>query len=351
MMGKYKIGVIVFLLTACILGGCGNTSLESVKSSSATEDKVQIGMCFDSFVIERWQRDRDVFVSAAKERGAEVNVQNANGDPKKQKEQIEYFIKKGMDVIVIISIDPEVIADSVKKAQDEGIKVIAYDRPITGAGADLYISFDNEMVGEMMGQALVDSGLKNGKVVMICGSPTDKNVPMVCEGFERVMEENGNEILDVFYADGWKAEAAGDYVYSHPEIIEEADAVMCGNDDLASKVVYALSEKRLAGKKLVVGQDADLEACQRIVEGTQLMTVYKPIEKLAGTAAEAAVAMALGEPLDSELYEYDDGKKNVPYLKIETISVSADNMDEVIVKSGFHLKEDIYLNVPDKASN
>lgn len=345
----FKALLIGIILTSLILGGCTSSSREAVSSKKAKEDKVQIGMCFDSFVIERWQRDRDVFVSTAKELGAEVNVQNANGDAEKQKEQIDYFIKKGMDVIVIISIDPAKIADSVKKAQDEGIKVIAYDRPITEAGVDLYISFDNEMVGQMMGQALVDNGLKNGKVVMICGSPTDKNVPMVKSGFEKVMEENGNEILDVYYADGWKAEAAGDYVYDSDEIIEEADAIMCGNDDLASRVVFALSEKRLAGIKMVVGQDADLEACQRIVEGTQLMTVYKPIEQLAGKAAEAAVALGKGESIEEgELSEYDDGKKTVPYLKIETISVTADNMDEVIIKSGFHLKEDVYLNVQAK---
>ena len=116
---------------------------------------------------------------------------------------------------------------------------------------------------------------------------------------------------------------------------------------MASKVVYALSEKRLAGKKMVSGQDADLEACQRIVEETQLMTVYKPIEKLARKAAEAAVALANEKELPAdELSEYDDGKKIVPYLKIETVSVSKDNMDDVIIKSGFHLKEDVYLNIP-----
>ncbi|MBQ6589194.1 MAG: substrate-binding domain-containing protein [Butyrivibrio sp.] len=354
-MGKrrfYILRVITSLLIAaflCTCSGCSAPAMETDSSNKEKTDKIQIGMCFDSFVIERWQRDRDVFVSTAKELGAEVNVQNANGDPLKQKEQIEYFIKKGMDIIVIISIDPEKIVDSVKKAQDEGIKVIAYDRPITNAGADLYISFDNEMVGEMMGEAFVKSGLKGGKVVMICGPLTDNNVPMVRDGFTRVMEENDNEVLDIYYADGWKAEAAGDYVYSNTELIEEADAIMCGNDDLASRVVYALSEKRLAGKKLVSGQDADLEACQRIVEGTQLMTVYKPIEKLARTAAEAAVAMVSGEELPvDDIDEYDDGKKIVPYLKIETVSVSADNMDEVIIKSGFHLEEDVYLNVPGK---
>lgn len=340
--------ILVSLFCVCICG-CSSGKIENAGNAKKSDDKIQIGMCFDSFVIERWQRDRDVFVSTAKELGAEVNVQNANGDVNQQRSQIEYFIKKDMDVIVIISIDPVAISDLVKKAQDEGIKVIAYDRPIANAGVDLYISFDNEMVGQMMGEAFVQNGLENGKVLMICGSLTDYNVPMVEEGFMKTMEESGNEVLDVFYAEGWKAEAAGNYIYNNPDLVSEADAIMCGNDDLASRVVFALSEQRLAGKKMVAGQDADLEACQRIVEGTQLMTVYKPIEKLAGRAAEAAIMLARGENFsEEEISEYDDGNRIVPYIKIEPLSVTADNMDDVIIKSGFHLKEDVYLNVPSQ---
>ena len=352
-MGKRIRRVIcVFLLaflTVMSFSGCEKEAAKADNSAEKENDKIQIGMCFDSFVIERWQRDRDVFVSTAKELGAEVNVQNANGDPAQQKQQIDYFIKKGMDVIVIITIDSEEILESVEKAREAGIKVIAYDRPIAGTDTDLYISFDNEKVGEMMGNALMKKGLSSGKVLMLCGSPTDYNVPMVESGFGKVMEENKILVLDVFHADGWRAELAGDYIYEHMDLVEQADAIMCGNDDLASKVVHALSEKRLAGKKLVVGQDADLEACQRIVEGTQLMTVYKPIEKLAQKAAQSAVKLAKGEELlEEELSVYDNDGKEIPYLKIEPVSVTADNIDEVIIKSGFHLKEDVYLNVPGK---
>jgi D-xylose transport system substrate-binding protein len=340
---------IAVLLCALLLTGCGSDVDGTRSQKTAEQDKIQIGMCFDSFVIERWQRDRDVFVSTAKELGAEVNVQNANGDVEQQKKQIEYFIKKGMDVIVIISIDATQLVDEVKKARDAGIKVIAYDRPILDAGTDLYISFDNEKVGELMGEALIQGGLSDGKVIMICGSLKDQNVPMVMSGFKDVVEQYNNKVLDEYYCDGWKAELAGEYVYNNPKLIEEADAIMCGNDDLASKVVFALSEKRLAGKKLVVGQDADLEACQRIVEGTQLMTVYKPIEKLAQKAAEAAVHLAKNEEIeDPGLAEYDDGSNTIPYLKIEPVSVTKNNIDEVIINSGFHLKEDVYLNVPAK---
>ena len=341
--------ILAVILLAMSLSACGADGDEAGKKDKEDDGGISIGMCFDSFVIERWQRDRDVFVSTAKELGADVNIQNANGDPNEQKKQIEYFIKSGMDVIVIICIDSEVIADSVKKAQEEGIKVIAYDRPIKGAGVDLYISFDNEKVGEMMGQAIVNRDVKKGKVLMLCGSPTDFNVPMVENGFKKVMRKNGNEIIDTFYCEGWKAEEAGNYVYRNLDKVLLADAIMCGNDDLASRVVHALAEKRLAGKILVVGQDADLEACQRIVEGTQLMTVYKPIEKLAQKAAQCAVTMAEGKNLDdANLSGYDDGAGTVPYLKIDPVSVNESNINEVIIKSGFHLKEDVYLNVPSK---
>ena len=138
-------------------------------------------------------------------------------------------------------------------------------------------------------------------------------------------------------------------MYNNMDKVSEAKAIMCGNDDLASRVVHALAERRLAGKKIVVGQDADLEACQRIVEGTQLMTVYKPIEKLAQQAAVSTIELVNTRRLDSEdVSEIDDGTYTVPYLKIEPQSVTKDNIDEVIIKSGFHLKEDVYLNVPEQ---
>ena len=146
---KIKKLFVILLSAVMLLTGCDSgveESGEPQKDVEATDD-IQIGIAFDSFLIERWERDRDIFVSRARELGATVNVQNANGDVEQQKTQIEYFIKKGMDVIVIIPIDPEAIVDTVKKAQDAGIKVIAYDRPIPKAGADVYISFDNEKVG------------------------------------------------------------------------------------------------------------------------------------------------------------------------------------------------------------
>ena len=344
---------LVWIIAFAVLAVAGIIIFSKEKSNehneAVEEDKIQIGMSFDSFVIERWLRDRDVFVSTAKELGAEVNVQNANGDIEEQKKHIDYFIDKGVDAIVIVCIDSYGLREQVKKALDAGIKVVAYDRLITEANVDLYISFDNSMVGDMMGDALVENGVKGGNVLMLGGSLTDSNVPMVEEAFEKVMRSNNNSILYSFHADNWEAELAAQYVYENVNVVARADAIMCGNDNLASQVVRALAEKRLAGDILVVGQDADLEACQRIVEGTQLMTVYKPVEKLAQRAAECTVQLILEDELTgSDVETFDDGQFNVPYVAIQPVSVTDANIDEVIIDSGFHLKEDVYLNVPGK---
>lgn len=345
---KRRILSVCLAMLMILLCACGQTENKK-ENTEASDEKLQIGMCFDSFVIERWQRDRDVFVSVAKELGAEVNVQNANGDVEVQKQQIEYMIKKNMDAIVIICIDSDSLEDSVKKAKDAGIKVIAYDRMINNADVDLYVSFDNEMVGTYMGEALVSAGLVEGNVLMLGGSPSDNNVPQVENGFIKVMSDKGISIIDSMHCDGWRAELAGEYVYGHPDVIAETNAIMCGNDNLASQVVHALSESRMAGDILVVGQDAELEACQRIVEGTQVMTVYKPVEKLATRAAECTIALIKGEALEGDdISTASDGKNTVPYVKLEPIAVNKDNIDEVIIGSGFHLKEDVYLNVPEK---
>ena len=112
------------LLTGAFLTACGQMEAP-VETGEAEEDKLLIGMCFDSFVIERWQRDRDIFVQAAKELGAEVNVQNANGDVEKQQEQIDYLVKKGVDVLVIVCVDSDALTESVAAAKNAGVEVIA----------------------------------------------------------------------------------------------------------------------------------------------------------------------------------------------------------------------------------
>lgn len=345
---KKAVTYVIFICVILMLSGCKkNTTIQSYKEK---DDKIEIGMCFDSFVIERWQRDRDVFVTTAKELGAQVNVQNANGSLETQVSQIKYFIDKQVDVIVIVAIDSKEITDVVKEAKKAGIKVVAYDRLISNADVDLYISFDNEKVGELMAEALVSKLDKNKEILMLCGPTTDTNVAFVEKGFYQVMDKEGIKVANIMNADGWKAELAYSYLSENYQIAIKIGGIMCGNDSLAGQAVRYLSERRLAGTVPVVGQDADLDACQRIVEGVQLMTVYKPVENLAKAAAEYAVKLAKGEEINAT-DTINDNKYDVSYIKLAPIAVTDKNMDEVIIDSGFHLREDVYLNVPEEHGN
>jgi D-xylose transport system substrate-binding protein len=343
-MRNKVMAVLVAAVLAMSATGCGQkqSSVETGTENTAADNKVQIGITFDSFLIERWERDRDIFVSSAKDLGAEVNVQNANGDVEDQKKQIDYFIKKKMDVIVVIPVDSSSLTDEVRKAKNAGIKVIAYDRMLNNSDADLYISFDNETVGKFMADAIIKAMPDGGSIIKINGPSKDNNVSLVNHGFDKEIIHHNIKVLSTYYASEWDGEEAFNYMSAHSKEAAAADAVMCGNDSLAGQVVRYLSEQRLAGKVTVVGQDADLDACQRIVEGTQTMTVYKPIEKLAKKAAECAVALAGGNDIPGETV-ISDGKYSVPYVCIEPVAVDKDNIDNVIIDSGFHLREDVYL--------
>ena len=327
-----------------VLAGCGSQEEKQEEPrQEEEEDRIRIGLSFDTFVLERWQRDRDAFVARASELGAEVNVQNANGDVEEQIAQIEYLIEKDVDVIAVIAVDSRGLSDVVAKAKRAGIRVIAYDRLLTDAGVDLYISFDNERIGQMMAECIAANTPAGGKVFMMCGSPEDNNVSLVEKGFYSVMDKTDLEIVGTAYADNWLGEMGYAAVSGFLDEGGELDAVMCGNDDIASQVIRALSERRLAGEVCVVGQDADLSGCQRIVEGTQTMTVYKSIETLAMRAAESAVALA-EEGSVKTAGTYFDGTYEVPYIGLEPIAVTESNM-QVIIDDGYHLEEDIYLNV------
>lgn len=338
-----KLVSILLIFAMVTLTGCGKTESGNVNSDKIDSDKMQIGLSIDSLLIERWTRERDLFVSKAQELGAEVNVQNANGEIEEQIKQIQYFIDKKMDVIVVIAIDDLALREVIADAKKAGIKVIAYDRPIREANADLYISVDNEQVGELMATYIKKNIGNEGSIIQVKGSPTDYNVQMVQTGFEKIIGTTNIKIDYAEYSEGWVAENAFSITNGYLNTGRIPDAIMCGNDSLAAQAIKALIENRLGGKVCVVGQDADLEACQRIVEGTQYMTVFKPVEKLAQKAAERAVDMANGVPLGLKDTFYD-GKFEVPYEKLDPIAVTKENMDDVITGK-YHQKNEIYLNV------
>ncbi len=340
---KKLVAAVFSIIMVLSLTACGTSADESNVTPKDQKDGIEIGLSIDSLVIERWSRERDLFVSKASELGAEVNVQNANGEIDEQIKQIEYFIDKNVDVIVIIAIDDLSLKDVCAKAKKAGIKVIAYDRLLRDSDVDLYISMDNEKVGELMAEYIVKAIGTEGTIIQVKGSPTDNNVAMVQEGFEKVLADTDIVVDYAEYSNNWVAENGFTVTSEYLATGKIPDAIMCGNDNLAANAIKALIENRLGGEVCVVGQDADLEACQRIVEGTQYMTVYKPVEKLAKMAAEMAVDLAKGTDIGvSETI--NDGTNDVPYMKLTPIAVTKDNMDEVITGK-YHMRNEIYLNV------
>lgn len=320
-------------------------------SASRRQDEVsrpvKIGLTMATFQEERWQRDRNYFAERLTQLGGELITQTANNDYQAQLHQVEYLLNQGIDVLVIVPQDLNEAVPAVQMAKRAGVKVISYDRLIRNADLDLYISFDNIRVGELMAEYMVQK-VPVGGYVLINGSPTDNNGYLVNQGCKNVLDNyiKSGRIRIVFedWANDWLPPIAYRYIHSLLEGGAAFDAVIAANDGLASGVIEALSEWRLAGKIPVTGQDADLSACQRIVEGTQMMTVYKPIRKLAYRAAELAMELAAGKEIKTNHAPIFNGKIDIPSEIILPIPVDKSNMD-LIIRDGFHRKEDIYLNI------
>ena len=224
---KITLMLISALLCSFILGGCGSAVVtEHTDTAASDADKTgpSIGIVFDSFVIERWERDRDIFTSTAKELGANVIVGNANGDVNEQISIIDHMIENHVDLLVIVAVDGKTLTESVEKAHKAGIKVISYDRIVNNADTDLYITFDNGEVGRFMAEVINDALPDGGKYMKVNGSSTDYNVTLVNEGFDKTINDDITLIDEKDCAD-WNDEEAYDYLTAHPEDISDADAL------------------------------------------------------------------------------------------------------------------------------
>lgn len=314
-------------------------------SGMANAKDITIGMSIDDLRLERWQKDSSIFTEKAKGLGAKVFVQSANGDDSTQISQIENMINRGVDVLVIIPHNGDVLSNVISEAKREGIKVLAYDRLINNADIDFYVSFDNEKVGELQAQSIV-AVKPTGNYFLMGGSPVDNNAKLFRKGQMKILQpliDKGDiKVVGDQWVDSWLAEKA-------LQIMENAltannnkiDAVVASNDATAGGAIQALSAQGLSGKVAISGQDADLAAIKRIVNGTQTMTVYKPINNLADKAADVAVSLAKQENVESNAV-LNNGIKDVPAYLLTPIVVTKDNIDETVIKDGFHSKESIY---------
>ncbi len=369
-MNKWSKGTGI-TLAAMLLGasvaGCGAvTNGNDTKSTAASpaagasgqpatagkkdDGKLIIGMSMDTLKEERWQKDRDIFSAKVKEMGGEVKVLAANGDDATQMSQAEQLISQGVDVLVVIPHNAEATAPIVDKAHKEGIKVISYDRLIKNSEVDYYISFDNVRVGEMQAQA-VTSKVGKGNFVYIGGADTDNNAHMFKEGAMKVLnplKDKGDIkiVYDQFSKDWKPEEALKNMENALTANKNNIQAVVAANDGTAGGAIQALAAQGLAGKIPVSGQDADLAAVQRIAEGTQTMTVYKPIKSIATKAAEMAVALAKDGKVADAGKKVNNGKIDVPSILLDPIAVDKSNLADTVIKDGFHKLEDVYKNVP-----
>lgn len=325
--------------------GWGARALEKQKSA------VLIGLCMDTLQEERWQKDRDMFVARAKELGAQVLVTEAAGDDELQNKQAENLITQGVDVLVVVPHNGVTAASIVDKAHKAGIKVIAYDRLINDSEPDLYISFDGERVGFLQADYLLDRQ-PTGNYVWLAGAPTDFNAHLFKKGNARALKPfiDRGDVKIVFedWVEDWKPENARRLTENAlTRNRDNVQAVVAPNDGTAGGIIQALKARNLSGKVLVSGQDADLAACQRVVEGTQSMTVYKPIHALSRAAAEITVAVARGEDISARVNNaVNNNKINVPSVLIPPIQVDRDNMMATVIKDGFHSYDEVYRNVP-----
>jgi D-xylose transport system substrate-binding protein len=307
-----------------------------------------IGLSLDTLKEERWQGDRDHFVGRAREMGVEVSVQSANGDDTRQIRDIESLITQNVDVLVIVPHNGAAMAKAVRLAREAGIPVIAYDRLITDCELDLYLTFDNLKVGELQAQYLVDhlSDRNPIRLVRIYGSKTDNNALLYKSGQDRVLTpliQSGRVVVvHEDWAQDWRPENAKKIANAAiTKAGRNFDGILVSNDGTAGGAIQALSEEGLAGKILVTGQDADLSACQRIVNGTQAMTVYKPVRELATRAAEIAVKMARGRPVIA-MSATPNGIMDVPTVLLNVVAADRENMKSTVVADGFHSAKDIF---------
>ena len=344
------VGSFLFLAIACVNApqqNAGNsTSIEAPKSG-----KIRIGLSMDTLKEERWQKDRDLFVKRAEELGAEVLVQAADGKDETQVKQAESLLTQGVDVLVVIPHNGEVAASIVEAAKRKNVPVISYDRLIRNSEPDLYISFDNEKVGSMQAQYLIEKAPK-GNYILIGGAQTDNNAKLFRNGQMKILQPFIDKGDIKIIADQWCKDWQPEEALKHTENAltmnsNNVVAVVASNDGTAGGSIQALTAQGLTGKVIVSGQDADLAALQRIVAGTQTMTVYKPVSKLAIRAAEAAVALSKKEKIETN-GKVNNGKIDVPSILLEPISVDKSNLDATIIKDGFQKREEVYKNTSGK---
>jgi D-xylose transport system substrate-binding protein len=343
-------------MLAALALSCTNSQQPRGNSASKPADpnkKVKIGFAMATVKEERWQRDRDAFEAHCKEVSVECVITVADNSSSRQANDVENLLTQGIDVLVIAPQEATEAAAMVEKAKAQGIPVISYDRLINSDKIDLYISHQVPVIGRKIAEYALQKR-PQGNYVMVYGSNTDNNAHIMKKEqlavLQPAIDKGDIKIVGDQFIPDWKNDLALNFAEN--TLTKENDniqAFVVSNDGMAGGVVSALAKKNLAGKILVTGQDAQIDALQRIAEGTQSMTVYKPIIPLASGAVDAAIKLARKEPLTRTVTFKNDqlGGKEVPAILLEVTTVDKDNLMDTVIKDGYAKYEDVYRNVPE----
>ena len=330
--------------TLSILSASFALAFSGQRMQTQDANKLKIGFSIEAMKGERWQTDLDSFEARAKQLGAEVISSDAKGDDDLQFRQVQDMIKAGIKVLVLLPHDSNKAGRIVDAANAAHVKVISYDRLVQNSNVDLYVSFDRLEIGRMQAEYLAKLAPK-GNYVLIAGSPNDEGAKTLHDAQMKVLQpyiDRGDiHVIADEYIKDWVPSDA--YLFmlkaidsSHGNIA----AVVASNDGMAVGAIQALREHNLAGKVLVSGQDADLASIISIAQGTQAMTVYKPISNEAATAAEQAVHLAKNEKTDANA-TISNGKINAPAIMLKPVLVTSDNIKSTVVKDGFQSLQSI----------
>ncbi len=323
------------LLAGCSSSDSGGGSASESPSAAAAG---KIGVILpDSASSARWETaDRKYLEQAFQAAGVEYDIQNAQGDKAKFQTIADQMLNSGVNTLMIVNLDSDTGAAVIKKANAQGVKVIDYDRLTLGGNASYYVSFDNVAVGTKIGEGLVkcmqDNGNTSGPVALLNGSPTDNNATLFKQGYETAIKDAGYTVAADQSVPEWDNTKAGTifeqmYTKANGDFI----GVAAANDGLGGATIAVLDRNGQAGKIPVTGQDATDEGLQRVLLGTQCMTVYKAVKQEADAAAALAVSLAKGETPSVEQSTKDpETGQEVPSVLLEPVAIYKDNVKDVV---------------------
>ncbi len=302
------------------------------------DKKIKIGVSLPTQRDERWVRDAQKMKEVAKAEGVDLHMQICDNDASKQMSQCENLIAAGIDILILAPHDATSAAAIVDNAKAAGLKVISYDRLVLDTDVDLYVSFDNFEVGRLMGEYLVNK-VPKGNYAVFAGAPTDNNAKLYRDGALSVIKPLADKgdikiVMDQWITD-WQPTVAMNLMQNALTANNnKIDAIVAPNDNTAGGIIQALEQVGLAGKVPVTGQDAEDTAAQRILKGTQDMTVFKDTKQQAADAIHAAIKMVKKED-PGATSTVNNRKMDVPSILLKPIVVDKSNIDEVLIKSGF----------------